>query len=183
MWFRTSHHKDNFQESISSINLQYFLILCPGIAGYLSDPCNNCNKTIIINAENYPGGGQYFEYWNSPNYPDNYPDGCFCCLYVELVSRGYVFVSFNAGDTINAVENCLYDKLEFSGDYSTLNTVCDDMSPHNNFLVKNHLEDNVYGLACFTSDPADGNTVAKGFSMTIDIQPFLNRDAMNQALH
>ncbi|XP_064102704.1 uncharacterized protein LOC135212870 [Macrobrachium nipponense] len=149
-----------------------------------ANPCNNCNKTIIVDETNFPVAGTTYKYWASQNYPNNYPDGCYCCLNIQLIKLGFVFITFNSGDAIHQVGNCNYDKLQFFGDYSTLITVCDsDMSVHTNFLTKVNPNEKITGLVCFTSDPGDGNTVAKGFNMTIEIQTFLKRDSMERALH
>ncbi|XP_066950638.1 uncharacterized protein [Macrobrachium rosenbergii] len=147
------------------------------VAAVDSGPCGACNKTITVNFATYQAYGEHTEYWSSPNYPSNYPDGCVCVLNINLLERGFVLVSFNSGDAIHTATNCAYDNLIMTGDNTYQNPICDNnIDQVTDFIVKNQNDGTTQQLvAVFTSDPGDGNIVDKGFQMTISIQIYENR--------
>ncbi|XP_042892824.1 stabilin-2-like [Penaeus japonicus] len=132
--------------------------------------CGSCNRTIIVSLANYPSTTGT-ETWSSPNYPSNYPDGCVCCLFVELQDVGTISFGFNSGDKIFTDSNCAEDRLVIDSSDNTLDaTICDDLDQKTHFMIKSSSsEPNPTTTACFIASFGDGNTVEKGFEMTLTI--------------
>ncbi|XP_064101778.1 uncharacterized protein LOC135212264 [Macrobrachium nipponense] len=135
----------------------------------------SCNVTYNLNKANYPTSPVNLK-WDSPNYPNNYPDGCVCQITVNLQAFGFVEISFATGSTIYSNSNCQYDRLVMSGDLLQPGNVCDTtMDSYSDFIM------NADGVpqsftGTFYSVTGDGNTVAKGFRMNIYVELWMWRD-------
>ncbi|XP_042213323.1 uncharacterized protein LOC121860321 [Homarus americanus] len=124
---------------------------------------------ITILPKNYDKGKAYSFTWTSPNYPQSYPDGCTCVLTTTMTMVGFVMFSVKAGSEIADFSNCAEDRLTFVGDTSFKGNKCDVFpSTYTTYLV-NMVNPTVPKVSTitFVSSFNDGNTVAKGFSMTI----------------
>ncbi|XP_076056794.1 uncharacterized protein LOC143034517 isoform X1 [Oratosquilla oratoria] len=128
-----------------------------------SVPCPACDESISVDNS---VKGTVQRKWSSPNYPKDYPEGCNCTLSVKLPAVESFLVSFENGSEIYDASGCHHDRLVITGDLVW--TVCGsrmDMSSKGWYKMSNK----TYFTATFISDSGDGNKVATGFEMILDV--------------
>ncbi|XP_076056811.1 uncharacterized protein LOC143034522 isoform X2 [Oratosquilla oratoria] len=124
-----------------------------------SDPCGNCDRSFSVAHR-----GNTRLLWSSPNYPKNYPEDCNCTLLVRITGADSFHIGFATGSEIYDASGCNHDRLVFTGD--VVWKVCG--SGMDQFALK-HDQTNTSFTATFISDSGDGNKVATGFEMTLDV--------------
>ncbi|XP_076056775.1 uncharacterized protein LOC143034514 isoform X2 [Oratosquilla oratoria] len=104
--------------------------------------------------------------WSSPNYPNNYTDGCNCTLTVNITGAANIHIGFANSSKIYDDSGCMHDRLLFDGSFAWV--VCgskiDQLS--RNF---SRVHNDMYFTATFVSDSGDGNKVATGFEMMLKV--------------
>ncbi|XP_076056801.1 uncharacterized protein LOC143034518 isoform X2 [Oratosquilla oratoria] len=126
-----------------------------------SVPCPACDESISLK-DSVSGTNQHK--WSSPNYPNNYPDGCNCTLSVNITGAKSFHIGFATGSNIYDVSSCNHDRLVFTGDVNWWR-VCGTMDQ----FSQNYSQTNASFTATFISDSGDGNNVATGFEMILDV--------------
>ncbi|XP_076056793.1 uncharacterized protein LOC143034516 [Oratosquilla oratoria] len=127
-----------------------------------SVPGPTCDESISVD-DSVKGTIQ--RKWSSPNYPNNYPDDCNCTLTVNITGADSFRIDFATGSEIYDASGCNHDRLDFS--YPVPWTVCgSDMDQQSQHL---HIINQTYFTGTFISDSGDGNKVAHGFEMILEI--------------
>ncbi|XP_076057171.1 uncharacterized protein LOC143034686 [Oratosquilla oratoria] len=78
-----------------------------------SVPCPACDGSISVDDS---VKGTIRHKWSSPNYPNNYPDGCNCTLSVNITGADSFHIGFATGSEIYDASGCNHDRLVFTGD-------------------------------------------------------------------
>ncbi|XP_076056802.1 uncharacterized protein LOC143034520 isoform X1 [Oratosquilla oratoria] len=127
----------------------------------ISGPCGDCDESISVDNS---VKGTVQRKWSSPNYPKDYPEGCNCTLSVKITGAKSFHIGFATGSNIYDVTGCNHDCLVFTGDV-TWWRVCGTMDQ----FSQNYSQTNASFTATFISDSGDGNNVATGFEMILDV--------------
>ncbi|XP_047495653.1 cell wall protein DAN4-like isoform X3 [Penaeus chinensis] len=136
------------------------------------DYCGACDKTFTVTQTEYPKNGSiYSTTWLTPNYPENYPDGCSCTFTFTIHGSGFVQVAFESDDKIYTDSNCEIDHLEFTGDLQNVNNkhLC-DLSNEKGYMMSSSVSSALSFTALFVSSCDDDCKVGKGFKMTVTFQ-------------
>ncbi|XP_076056777.1 uncharacterized protein LOC143034514 isoform X4 [Oratosquilla oratoria] len=126
-------------------------------------PCPACDESFSVDNS---VKGNIQRKWSSPNYPNNYTDGCNCTLTVNITGAANIHIGFANSSKIYDDSGCMHDRLLFDGSFAWV--VCgskiDQLS--RNF---SRVHNDMYFTATFVSDSGDGNKVATGFEMMLKV--------------
>ncbi|XP_076056815.1 uncharacterized protein LOC143034524 [Oratosquilla oratoria] len=126
-----------------------------------SDPCGDCDRVIIVKDSS---NGTIRHTWSSPNYPNDYPEDCYCTLLVRYNGFGSFNLSFASNSEIYNASNCSYDRLVVKRTFTEV--ICGTALAN----YELHYTNTNFAEFSFTfiSDSGDGNEVATGFEMILD---------------